>query len=42
MHDPILKLTIELCRRPSLTPQDAGCQPLIAERLRAAGLMIEN
>jgi succinyl-diaminopimelate desuccinylase len=42
MHDPILKLTIELCRRPSLTPQDAGCQPLIAERLRAAGLTIET
>ena len=32
-----LELCCELIRRPSLTPDDAGCQALIAERLQAAG-----
>ena len=31
MHSDVLQLTIELCRRRSLTPDDAGCQALIAE-----------
>lgn len=42
MTDDLLQLTIDLCRRQSLTPQDGGCQTLIAERLRAAGFTIES
>ncbi|MGH8172591.1 MAG: succinyl-diaminopimelate desuccinylase [Rhodanobacteraceae bacterium] len=38
----ILELTSELIRRASLTPDDAGCQPLIAERLARAGFAIEH
>ncbi len=38
--DPVDK-TLELCcnlmRRPSVTPEDAGCQALLAERLAAMG-----
>ncbi len=40
--DEVLDLTIELCRRPSVTPDDAGCQALVAARLRAAGFEIES
>ncbi len=32
-----LDLAIELIRRPSVTPEDAGCQALLMERLAAAG-----
>jgi succinyl-diaminopimelate desuccinylase len=42
MNQEVLQLTIELCRRKSLTPEDAGCQALIAERLRAAGFAVES
>ena len=38
----ILDLTSELIRRRSLTPDDAGCQALIAERLMRAGFLIEH
>ncbi|MGE5154585.1 MAG: succinyl-diaminopimelate desuccinylase [Bdellovibrio bacteriovorus] len=38
---PTLALACELIRRPSVTPDDAGCQDLIAERLAAAGFSIE-
>ncbi len=38
---PTLELTRELIRRPSVTPDDAGCQDLIAERLAALGFSIE-
>ncbi|MCC5874053.1 MAG: succinyl-diaminopimelate desuccinylase [Gammaproteobacteria bacterium] len=31
----------ELIRRPSVTPEDAGCQRLLAERLSALGFVIE-
>lgn len=34
---PALRLAEQLIARPSVTPDDAGCQDLIAERLRAAG-----
>ena len=34
---PVLELACELMRRRSVTPDDAGCQALIAERLRHAG-----
>ncbi len=42
MNREVLELTIELCRRKSLTPNDAGCQDLIGERLRAAGFSVES
>jgi len=38
----ILDLTCELIRRPSLTPDDAGCQALIADRLMRSGFTIES
>lgn len=38
LHDhPVLALCRELVRRPSVTPDDAGCQRLLAARLEAAG-----
>jgi succinyl-diaminopimelate desuccinylase len=36
-----LDLARELIRRPSVTPDDAGCQDLMAERLAASGFRIE-
>ena len=39
---PTLELARELIRRPSVTPNDAGCQDLIAKRLAAIGFRIEN
>ena len=38
----ILDLTCELIRRASVTPDDAGCQALLADRLRAQGFAIES
>lgn len=37
----VLDLARDLIRRPSVTPDDAGCQALIAERLQAAGMTVE-
>ena len=37
-----LELARALIARPSVTPEDAGCQALIAERLRAAGFAIQS
>jgi len=37
----VLTLARELVRRPSVTPDDAGCQALMAERLQRAGFGIE-
>jgi len=34
---PTLELTVELVRRASVTPEDAGCQELLAERLAPLG-----
>jgi succinyl-diaminopimelate desuccinylase len=39
---PVVELTSDLIRRASVTPDDAGCQPLIASRLANAGFMIER
>ena len=39
--DPIVALTAELIRRPSVTPDDADCQRLIGERLQALGFTLE-
>ncbi len=38
---PVLELTTQLIARRSLTPDDAGCCALIAERLRRLGFAIE-
>lgn len=38
----VLDLTCELIRRRSVTPDDAGCQALIAGRLARVGFTIEN
>jgi len=37
-----LEFAIDLIERESVTPEDAGCQKLIAERLHAAGFEIEH
>ncbi|UHD18868.1 succinyl-diaminopimelate desuccinylase [Thiocapsa bogorovii] len=39
---PTLELACELIRRPSVTPDDSGCQTLMAERLAALGFRIED
>jgi succinyl-diaminopimelate desuccinylase len=38
----VLELTCELIRRASVTPDDAGCQALVAQRLRRAGFNVES
>lgn len=38
----ILELTCDLIRRASVTPDDAGCQALLADRLMRAGFTIEH
>lgn len=38
----VLDLACELIARPSITPDDAGCQQLIASRLATAGFAIEH
>ena len=37
-----LELAKDLISRPSLTPEDIGCQPLLSERLSKIGFKIEN
>lgn len=37
---PTLELTCELIRRNSVTPEDAGCQELMIERLEAVGFQV--
>lgn len=39
---PTLELARELLRRPSVTPEDGGCQSLIAQRLERLGFTIEH
>ena len=39
---PTLDLAAELIRRPSVTPEDGGCQDLLAERLAASGFRLEH
>ncbi|MGB1327612.1 MAG: succinyl-diaminopimelate desuccinylase [Porticoccaceae bacterium] len=39
---PTIALTKELISRVSVTPEDAGCQKLMAERLAAIGFKIEH
>ncbi|RTE87042.1 MULTISPECIES: succinyl-diaminopimelate desuccinylase [Gammaproteobacteria] len=40
--NPTLELCRELIRRPSVTPEDEGCQILIGERLAALGFELET
>lgn len=40
--DSTLELAQALIRKTSVTPDDAGCQPLIAERLAVAGFEVES
>jgi len=42
MGSPTLALAKDLIARRSLTPDDAGCQILLAERLKMLGFKIEN
>jgi succinyl-diaminopimelate desuccinylase len=42
MPSPTLELAVDLITKPSVTPQDAGCQSLIAARLNAIGFEIEH
>lgn len=42
MTDDVIELTQALVRRASVSPDDAGCQALIAERLAAMGFRIEH
>ena len=42
MQSPDIALLKELIRRPSITPEDAGCQALIIERLEALGFQCET
>ena len=38
----VLQLTCDLIARSSVTPDDAGCQQLVAQRLQAAGFACES
>ncbi|TNF97807.1 MAG: succinyl-diaminopimelate desuccinylase, partial [Gammaproteobacteria bacterium] len=42
MNSDTLQLAIELISRPSVTPDDQGCQQLIAERLERIGFQCEH
>ncbi|SMY31679.1 succinyl-diaminopimelate desuccinylase [Photobacterium andalusiense] len=39
---PVIALAKDLMSRPSVTPEDAGCQALMIERLQALGFTIET
>ncbi|MBB3230001.1 succinyl-diaminopimelate desuccinylase [Halomonas stenophila] len=39
---PTLELAMELMRRPSVTPDDLGCQALMIERLERLGFQVER
>jgi len=41
-YHPTTELAIELIRRPSVTPEDQGCQDLIAQRLAPLGFIAET
>lgn len=42
MFCPVIELTQQLIRCPSLSPNDAGCQQIIIERLEKIGFSIER
>lgn len=41
MFCPVIELTQQLIRCPSVSPEDAGCQALLTDRLKAIGFHIE-
>ena len=41
-NEPVIDLLCDLIRRPSVTPDDAGCQQVIAERLTRLGFECET
>ncbi|MDZ7790679.1 MAG: succinyl-diaminopimelate desuccinylase [Xanthomonadales bacterium] len=41
-REAVLELTRDLMSRESVTPEDAGCQLLVAERLERAGMAVES
>ncbi|RLM27864.1 succinyl-diaminopimelate desuccinylase [Brenneria alni] len=41
MSCPVIELAQQLIKRPSLSPNDEGCQELMTERLKAIGFTIE-
>ncbi|MCA1175911.1 MULTISPECIES: succinyl-diaminopimelate desuccinylase [unclassified Pantoea] len=41
MFCPVIELAQQLIRRPSLSPDDAGCQGLLVARLEAIGFTVE-
>ena len=41
MPDPALELAKELIARRSVTPEDGGCQEVVAKRLERAGFKCE-
>ena len=42
ISDPVIELAADLIGRSSITPEDGGCQPLIARRLAEAGFNCEE
>jgi len=42
VDSPVVALAKDLIARPSVTPEDAGCQPLIASRLASIGFRCES
>ncbi|MBD2815143.1 succinyl-diaminopimelate desuccinylase [Xenorhabdus sp. Flor] len=42
MTCPVIELTQELIKRPSVSPDDQGCQELLIQRLQDAGFTIER
>ncbi|MFP1725612.1 succinyl-diaminopimelate desuccinylase [Lonsdalea quercina] len=42
MSCPVIELAQQLIKRPSLSPDDAGCQTLMIERLEAIGFTVEK
>ncbi|MGP4123305.1 MAG: succinyl-diaminopimelate desuccinylase [Sodalis sp. (in: enterobacteria)] len=42
MSCPVLELAQQLIKRPSLSPDDAGCQAIISARLRPLGFTLES
>ncbi|NNM50597.1 MAG: succinyl-diaminopimelate desuccinylase [Pseudomonadales bacterium] len=42
MTSPTLALALELLRQPSITPDDAGCQTIMMQRLQALGFVCER
>ncbi|PIJ51584.1 succinyl-diaminopimelate desuccinylase [Erwinia sp. OLTSP20] len=42
MFCPVIELAQQLIRRPSLSPDDAGCQAIMISRLQAIGFTVEQ